>query len=136
MPDVMDDAFVVGYPQGLTGGSPALPLFKRATVASEPRVDVDGLPQFLVDGATVEGMSGAPVVCAHRGNLWNPSGQVGADSIIGRTENMVGVYSGRRYGQHGDVSSIGIVWKRAALVEVVDGRAPGTPLSALTKRQP
>jgi hypothetical protein len=70
-PSVMDDLYVIGYPWGLTGGDPVLPLYKKGSVASEPVVDYRGLPRFLIDCRTAEAMSGSPVLCAHSG-IWAP----------------------------------------------------------------
>jgi hypothetical protein len=56
---VGDEAFVLGYPLGLEGG-PNLPIWKRASIATEPHHDLGGLPKVLVDTATRKGMSGRP----------------------------------------------------------------------------
>jgi hypothetical protein len=60
---VSHDVFVLGYPLGLMN-SHGLPVWKRATVASEPGVSE---PFFLVDTATRAGMSGSPVIQRYRG---------------------------------------------------------------------
>jgi hypothetical protein len=92
-PSVMDNAFVIGYPWGLTGGDPVLPLYKRGSVASEPIVDFGSLPRFLIDCRSSEAMSGSPVLCTSSG-LWAPNG-VTFSSVVGTVENFAGVYSGR-----------------------------------------
>jgi hypothetical protein len=137
-PSVMDDIFVVGYPWGLTGGDPVLPLFKRGSIASEPLVDYGELPRFLIDCRTANGMSGAPVLCAHSG-IWMPNGKMTSDSVIGTVENFAGVYSGRlRMKDFGEdtkvadrISEIGVVWKREALDEIVEHGVTGTKLDNL-----
>jgi hypothetical protein len=48
------EAFVIGYPRGMSGGG-NLPIWKRATIATEPDIDLDGLPKFFIDTATREG---------------------------------------------------------------------------------
>ena len=68
---VMDDVFVVGYPSGLSGGDGVLPLYKRGSIASEPAIDQQRLPRFLINCRTAEGMSGSPVICSHSG-IWSP----------------------------------------------------------------
>lgn len=138
-PEVMGDAFVVGYPWGLTGGDAVLPLYKRGSVASEPFVDQAGLPRFLIDCRTASGLSGAPVICSHTGILGlGAEGQMLATTTIGTTECFAGVYSGRLRSvgsgsaASGDVvSEIGIVWKKNALDEIVEGGVEGTRLSDL-----
>lgn len=135
-PSVMNDVFVVGYPWGLTGGDPVLPLYKRGSVASEHIVDYRGLPRFLIDCRTASSMSGSPVICAHSG-IWSPNGKWDDQSIIGTVENFAGVYSGRLKMQdpHEDtpdtdlISEIGVVWKKEALDEIVEHSVLGTKLS-------
>jgi len=52
---------LVGYPYGFYDTRNALPIWKTGTVASEPEVDFDGKPLFLVDVSAFPGMSGSPV---------------------------------------------------------------------------
>jgi len=49
------DAFVLGYPLGISGGA-KFPIWKRASIASEPDIDVDSLPKIVIDTATREGI--------------------------------------------------------------------------------
>jgi hypothetical protein len=58
---VGNDVFILGYPFGITAGG-KLPIWKRASIASEPAVDTDGVPKILVDTASRPGMSGSPVI--------------------------------------------------------------------------
>ena len=123
---VGDDAFVVGYPLGLEGG-PRLPIWKRASIATEPHHDLEQLPKILIDPATRQGMSGAPVIAVRRG-LTQPRGTTGlGNSILGTAETFLGIYSGR-VGEDGLGAQLGIVWKAAAVDEVarrgVQGKTP------------
>src|ERR1019366_6424012 len=52
---------LVGYPYGYYDKTNALPVFKTGHVASEPWIEFEGKPLFLVDVAAFPGMSGAPV---------------------------------------------------------------------------
>jgi hypothetical protein len=65
---VSKDVFILGYPKGINGGR-GFPIWKRASLATEPAIQHDGLPKILVDTATREGMSGAPVVAIADGEL-------------------------------------------------------------------
>lgn len=63
---VADDAFVIGYP--FSDPPPAqLPIWKRASIASEPDLDIDKLPKMYIDTATSPGLSGSPVVMQRDG---------------------------------------------------------------------
>src|SRR5580698_6704689 len=42
---------IVGFPFGITGGG-AFAIWTRGFIASEPDVDLDGLPSFLIDART------------------------------------------------------------------------------------
>jgi hypothetical protein len=124
---VGDDAFVLGYPLGLGGGG-RFPIWKRASIASEPYFDIDDLPKILVDTATRAGMSGAPVIACRRG-IANPRGKTGlnSDTIIGEALVFLGVYSGRI---DADTlgAQIGIVWKGRVVGEIVEGGVRGPRL--------
>ncbi|MEX5515704.1 serine protease [Pseudophaeobacter sp. 1A09344] len=110
-----DDAFLLGYPLGL--GVNKTPLWKRGTVASEPMMDVDGLPKFLVDTASTSGMSGSAVITKKTFGLL----QNGQRSMGQHVTTLEGVYSGRVL-EAGDLSAqIGIVWKASVLKEIADG---------------
>ena len=133
----MDDVFVIGYPWGLTGGSEALPLYKRGSIASEPQVPYSNLPRMLIDCRTTKSMSGAPVIVSHSG-IWHPDGKPSANTIHGTVTNFIGVYSGRLYSNEipdhlagADISEIGIVWKKEALDEVVNNGAQGVSLDEI-----
>lgn len=120
---VADDAFIIGYPFNETPYL-QLPIWKRASIASEPTVDLDSLPKMLVDTATRSGMSGSPVVMQRVGIHGMSGGVLGGQEIIGRIRNFVGVYSGR-IGAGEEKAQLGIVWKARVLLEIIEGRVRG-----------
>jgi hypothetical protein len=63
---VATDVFVLGYPMGIDGGG-EFPIWKRASIATEPGVHRGGPRHILVDTATRKGMSGAPVIAVADG---------------------------------------------------------------------
>jgi hypothetical protein len=124
--DAGDDAYVIGFPLGLDGGG-NFPIWKRASVASEPGLQIGGLPKTLIDTATRPGMSGSPVIAVRRGLIrarGSVPGQFNAKDMIGQAEAFLGVYSGRvdddPLGAH-----IGIVWKAHVVDEIVQGNTFG-----------
>jgi len=120
---VGDEAFVLGYPLGLDGG-PHLPIWKRASIATEPHNDLEGMPKILIDTATRQGMSGAPVIAVRRG-LIAPRGAKGiGESIFGAAETFLGVYSGR-LGADALGAQLGIVWKASAVDQIVRNGSRG-----------
>ncbi|WP_299655208.1 serine protease [uncultured Tateyamaria sp.] len=116
-----EDAFILGFPLGIEVEK--TPIWKRATVASEPEIDVDGLPKMLVDTATYRGMSGAPVI---RRVSNGPT--KGGDWVHTMEKvELLGVYSGRlTFGTDKRLSAqesqLGVVWKTRALRDIALGR--------------
>lgn len=113
------DVFAVGYPFGIRpGGFTAV--WVRGTVASEPNIDFDDRPCFLIDARTRKGQSGSPVI------EYDPNGVVSSPNSLnfhGQPFCRVhGVYSGRT----DDQSDLGFVWKREAVQEIL---IHGTPPS-------
>jgi len=104
---------VVGYPYGQIGGP--FPIWSKGFIASEPDVDVAGLPIFLVDCRSRPGQSGSPVWARFRkGDLVTHKGK---DYQAKETVNyFLGVYSGRLRSD----SDLGLVWKRRCIEELVD----------------
>ena len=116
---VSDDVFVLGYPLGLQGPL-GLPIWKRASVASEPGTSD---PSFMVDTATRPGMSGSPVVQRFRG-LFKHDPKIeglGLEDWIGEGDSFVGVYSGR-LGPSQLEAQLGVIWKRHLIDEIIAGQ--------------
>jgi Trypsin-like peptidase domain len=116
---VAEDVNIVGFPFGIRG-SGSMAVWSRGTIASEPDVDFDGLPCFLVDSRTRKGQSGAPVLMysTPAGGHRTPSGLTFSDDIL---VHVLGVYSGRINPE----SDLGVVWKTQALRDVLDGGVRG-----------
>ncbi len=113
------EAFVLGYPRGMSGGG-HFPIWKRATIATEPDFDLDGLPRFYIDTATREGMSGSPVYAQEVG-YWLPEGETDQSKVsIGKGRRFVGVYSGRLGAEDEFKAQLGIVWKESALISLLE----------------
>jgi hypothetical protein len=123
-PEVSDDAFILGYPFDING-SKELPIWKRATIATEIGIDLDDLPKLLVDTATRSGMSGSPVIYQRSGYHKSLSGKQNED-IIGTIRDFLGIYSGRIGSEDNFKSQLGIVWKKRVIDEILEGRTKGT----------
>ncbi|WP_236079227.1 serine protease [Paraburkholderia nemoris] len=104
---------VIGFPFGLSAGQ-RFGIWANGTVASEPELDYDDLPIFLIDCRSKPGQSGAPVV-AYRG-AGIVTGTDGSSVTTGTpTCNFLGIYSGRIHTS----SDIGMVWKASAIAELL-----------------
>jgi hypothetical protein len=124
-----DDIFILGYPKGITDYT-GQPICKRATVASSPHLGWGDQPQFLVDCASREGMSGAPVI------FYNRNGSVTLGGSTFRTSGPATVFYGIYVGRLGAVSEfeaqLGRVWKRSVIDEIIDRREFGIASDALS----
>ena len=116
------DSFVLGFPEGMLGGA-RFPIWKRASIASEPDIDIDDLPKLYVDTATRNGMSGAPVYLQKSG-LITPEGKTMKESYFGVAYKFIGIYSGR-IGEDAFNAQLGIVWKEKAILETIHGNQKG-----------
>lgn len=114
-----DGVSVVGFPFGITGGG-AFAIWTRGFIASEPDVDLDDLPSFLIDARTRPGQSGSPVIAYSSGGA---RAMADGSTVVlgGPVTNLLGVYSGRVNEQ----SDLGLVWKVQAVRDIVAARRPG-----------
>jgi hypothetical protein len=108
---------ILGFPNGLTAGR-FYPIWKRGHIASEPELDFENKPMFLIDATTRKGMSGAPVILKETNNaeFWSDTTDSGIDYKNGTHVKFLGIYSGRLDGD----SEIGRVWKPIVIQEIID----------------
>lgn len=105
---VTDNVFIIGY-INLNRAPNNYPIYKSASIASEPNIVDPEFPVFYVDGKTKSGMSGSPVVKKHGMKVTNDNG--GFRFTEGKVR-LVGVYSGReKQGTDEYEAELGIVWK-------------------------
>lgn len=116
-PEVGSDCFVVGFPEGLFGPG-RTPIWKRASIASEPWITIDGDKEIFVDVLGNEGMSGSPVIAQSSG-VFSPDGELNDKSFLGSWRNFLGVYSGRT-SETGVGFQLGRVWKEHHLKELLE----------------
>ncbi len=112
-----DVVSVIGFPFGLTGGG-GMAIWATGFVASEPQVDQDGLPLFLVDCRARQGQSGSAVIAFRSGG--GVAMENGDTSFFdGPVWRFLGLYSGRINRE----SDLGLVWKASALMEILSSVA-------------
>jgi len=108
---------VIGFPFGLRMGG-SLATWVSGFVASEPDIDLEAMPKFLIDCRTREGLSGAAVI-AFRGKgevLTRVTDGSIATVTGGVIWRLLGVYTGRIRKE----SDLGFVWKASAIRQLVD----------------
>jgi Trypsin-like peptidase domain len=109
-----DAVSVVGFPFGMQAGG-SLAVWTTGFVASEPQVDYNGLPIFLVDCRTRNGQSGSAVI-VHRNGGWVTMEDGQPRLLQTPATRFVGIYSGRI----NEESDLGMVWKAQAVAEAVN----------------
>lgn len=116
--EVSTDLFIVGFPFSLAAGG-RFAIWLRGAVATDPVIDYDALPQFLVDSRTRQGQSGSPVIhwSQASGTTRHPDGGVSM-GYAPPTATLLGVYSGRVNKQ----SDLGRVFKAQVIVDIIQGQ--------------
>ena len=97
---------VIGFPYGFNVSeytNEYSPIWTSGFIASEPEINYEGKPVFLIDSRTREGNSGSPVFIMneHNNNF---------------EYKFLGIYSGRISKE----SDIGKVWKKQAIIELLN----------------
>ena len=110
---------IIGFPFGVTGGG-ALGVWVQGTIATEPTINFNDLPAFLIDSRTRSGQSGSPVIFYADGGMV-PMADGSTAVMGGPLERLFGVYSGRI----NDQSDLGFVWRVDALTEIVSHGVAG-----------
>jgi len=114
IPEVAMPISIIGFPLGFSG-SGKFPIWKTGHIASEPELNYNNEPLFLIDATTRGGMSGSPVVLRLSGDYKMKSGGRMLSSG-GRRTLFLGVYSGRLPGD----TEIGRVWRPHLINEIIE----------------
>lgn len=118
-PWIGDDCFICGFPEGIKGPH-GTPIWKRASIATQPTLPWNDRPMLLVDTTGNSGLSGSPVIGRGSGVLKQENGEkLSGNEIIGTWYKMLGVYSGR-LSQEGVGSQLGRVWKSELIDELLE----------------
>jgi hypothetical protein len=119
------EIFVLGHPlpQKANKYPVPFPVWKRGSIASEIIVPWNLRPAFLIDSRTSKGMSGSPVFARVFGPAAYGDGTIHTDAIL--TSEFMGVYSGRLFDDENN-ASIGLVWHRNLIDQMLDAPASGT----------
>ena len=102
---------IIGYPFGLH--SDRWPIWKTGHIATDPDLNFEGKPAFLIDATTRPGMSGSPVVVRMWGAYLDNAGNY---NIGCGATRFLGVYSGTIY----ETSEIGRVWRPQVIDEILN----------------
>ena len=116
--EIASELYIIGFPFGRIGGY--TPIWKKASVASEPEIDIENMPYFFADTATREGMSGSPVIFYKERQVTMMSEK---ENLFSRHRTkFVGVYSGRigaNSEKKGD-AQLGRIWKESIIKQIIE----------------
>lgn len=112
------DAFILGFPYGI--GTFGLPVWKRASFATEPDIIDPNDPHMLFDSASKPGMSGSPIIQRTWGHHMLEGGDVLMDGRPGT--RFVGIYSGRLTSDGPNDPQLGMGWPAFLLEEILAAR--------------
>lgn len=115
--EIASEIYIIGFPFAKETGY--IPIWKKGSVASEPLIDMEGLPYFYADTATKSGMSGSPVVYYKDRSIVMVN-EARAE-ISRHWTKFVGIYSGR-LGANSDVrndAQLGRIWKASVIEDIL-----------------
>lgn len=101
---------LIGYPYGYYDKKNCLPIWKTGNVASEPNLDFEGKPLFLIDVSAFPGMSGSPAFAIAYGAYETVEGP----TTVGHVQKFLGIYA-----------SMQVVEKAKYLEEIPSASKPG-----------
>lgn len=106
---------ILGFPFGENAGEnkeQMFPIWVNGFIASEPEININGLPLFYVDCRSREGQSGSPVIAFRNGIITTKNNGI---VTVNNYSEILGVYSGRINKE----SDIGKVWKISVVQEIM-----------------
>jgi hypothetical protein len=128
-------ATLLGYPYGFFDRKHWLPIWKTGHIASEPDVDFEGEPTFLVDVSVFPGMSGSPVLAVANGIYETEEGLMRS----GTAHKLLGIFSSMPVIRRNQTDSVGFstvpalsevplqlgyVWKSAVIADIAKRYRP------------
>ncbi len=115
---VTEEVFIPSYPHNITDDMFS-PVWKRATLASNPRDLWNRERKFLIDSASSSGMSGASVF------YYDPSGLLRIGASRYQQSSPVAIFAGVYVGRLGVTNKadpqVGTVWHPSLIDEIIDG---------------
>lgn len=102
----IEDITMIGYPNGIWDQQNNMPIVRRGITATNPKLDYDGLPVFVIDCACFPGSSGSPVLIFNQGAYTDAHGNMnlGAGRVL-----LLGVlYAGPQHIAEGEVRTINV----------------------------
>lgn len=123
---------LIGYPYGYYDKKNWLPVWKTGSIASEPEVDFERKPLFLVDISAFPGMSGSPAFAIAYGAYEMVEGP----TTVGHVQKFLGIYASMpmlkeaKYLEEitsesrlgilvGESLELGHIWKASVIINII-----------------
>lgn len=120
--EISDQVFVLWYPSWITAWK-KLPIWKKWTVASEPSINYEDLPRFIIDTSTREWMSWSPVIWRTDILIWSwENWEMLDDDYFGTHFNFLWIYSWRLYSKDENdnfITQLWVVWKKEVIEDII-----------------
>ena len=102
----IEEVVMVGYPNGIRDEANNRPIVRRGITATDPRLNYNGRPEFLIDAACYPGSSGSPVFLYNRFGVYSPPG---GGLLGGKKLTFLGIlYAGPVYTAEGKIVVVDI----------------------------
>jgi hypothetical protein len=109
----IENITMIGYPNGIWDEKNNMPIVRRGITATNPKIDYNGLPIFVIDCACFPGSSGSPVFIFDQGGYTDGKGNMhlGGGRII-----LLGVlFAGPQHVAEGEIQTIEIPLARVPI---------------------
>jgi len=102
----IEDITMIGYPNGIWDQVHNMPIVRQGITATDPRLDYNGLPLFVIDCACFPGSSGSPILIFNQGGYTDSKG----NTIVGRQRViLLGVlFAGPQHVASGEITTIDV----------------------------
>jgi len=100
----IEDITMIGYPNGIWDSKNNMPIVRKGITATNPKLDWNGMPVFVIDCACFPGSSGSPVLIFNQGGYMDARGNLimGGGRIL-----LMGVlYAGPQHTAEGEIKII------------------------------
>jgi hypothetical protein len=101
----IEDILLIGYPSGLWDITNNKPIIRKGITATNPKLDYNGIKEFLIDASCFPGSSGSPVLIYNSGSYTDKSGSL----VIGGRLFLIGIlFANYNYTARGEFEVIDV----------------------------
>ena len=102
----IEDITMIGYPNGIWDMRNNMPIVRRGITATNPKLDYNGLPIFVIDCACFPGSSGSPVLIFNQGAYTDAQGSMHLGQ--GRVLLLGVLFAGPQHVAEGEITTINV----------------------------